>query len=59
MCPINNFRGCINGVCTAPNQCSCRERFTIDRTGTKCDTKCDPTCINGKYLFKKKIHLES
>lgn len=49
----SEFRGCINGVCTAPNRCSCREGWTVDKTGTKCDPKCDRPCINGNYLSVK------
>lgn len=42
------FRGCIDGICTAPNRCSCRDGWVIDNSGTKCEPRCDRACINGQ-----------
>lgn len=42
------FSGCINGVCAKPNQCTCRNGWVIDKTGTRCDPKCERPCFNGK-----------
>lgn len=44
-------RGCVNGLCTAPNYCSCREGFEINKTGTRCDAKCEKPCLNGNAFL--------
>lgn len=49
-----SHRGCVGGVCTAPNQCTCRNGFTLDPTGTKCEGKCDRPCLNGRIFIVKK-----
>lgn len=55
------IRGCINGICTAPNRCSCRDGYTIDKSGTRCDVKCDRPCFNGNSFIYTAIlyHLET
>lgn len=39
-------RGCANGICTAPDHCSCHVGYRINKSGT-CDPKCDKACLNG------------
>lgn len=42
------FRGCQNGICSAPEICTCSGNgWSLDSTGTKCIASCDKTCLNG------------
>lgn len=49
------FSGCIDGICVKPNQCTCRDGWVIDNTGTRCDAKCERPCFNGNW-FKWSIY---
>lgn len=41
-------RGCLNGICVAPEQCQCPSNgWSLDSTGSQCTASCDKACLNG------------
>ncbi|XP_071055469.1 multiple epidermal growth factor-like domains protein 10 [Onthophagus taurus] len=40
-------KGCQNGVCLAPERCSCNPGWILDLSGSICTPHCNPACING------------
>lgn len=44
---------CINGICTAPDQCECLPDFGPTEENHKCDYICKGGCLNGKCIEGK------